>query len=127
MPQSKLRKEWKKRITGYKESGQTQVKWCESNDISTHQFKYWMKRIKDTNDVEKRNNSWVPLVIEYRHRKKLGQRQLLLENLPLETIEYPLSEEEQVCSCCGGDLHEMSTMETCTINNCMNQWTFIIS
>ena len=33
----------------------------------------------------------------------------MLENLPVETIEYRLSEEEQVCSCCGGKLHEMST------------------
>ncbi|WP_382285352.1 IS66 family transposase zinc-finger binding domain-containing protein [Heyndrickxia sporothermodurans] len=33
----------------------------------------------------------------------------MLENLPVETIEYRLSPEEQVCSCCGGNLHEMST------------------
>ena len=33
----------------------------------------------------------------------------MLENLPVETIEYRLSDEEQVCSCCGGNLHEMST------------------
>ena len=31
-----------------------------------------------------------------------------LENLPVETVEYRLSNEEQVCSCCGGSLHEMS-------------------
>lgn len=34
---------------------------------------------------------------------------MMLENLPVETIEYRLSSEEQVCSCCGGNLHEMST------------------
>ena len=33
----------------------------------------------------------------------------MLENLPVETIEYRLSDEEQVCSCCSGNLHEMST------------------
>lgn len=33
----------------------------------------------------------------------------MLENLPTETVEYRLSEEEQPCSCCGGSLHEMST------------------
>jgi transposase len=33
----------------------------------------------------------------------------MLENLPVETIEYRLPEEEQVCSCCSGSLHEMST------------------
>jgi transposase len=31
------------------------------------------------------------------------------ENLPTETIEYHLSDEDQVCSCCGGTLHKMST------------------
>lgn len=34
---------------------------------------------------------------------------MMLENLPVETIEYRLSPEEQVYSCCGGNLHEMST------------------
>lgn len=44
------------------------------------------------------------------HRKKVqGQRDLKLENLHTETVEYRLSDSEQVCSCCGGSLHEMST------------------
>jgi transposase len=47
--------------------------------------------------------------ISYTRRKKRGQRETMLEDLPMETVEYRLSEEEQVCSCCGGDLHEMST------------------
>lgn len=42
-------------------------------------------------------------------RKKKGQRDQKLEDLPTETIEYRLREEEQVCSCCDGKLHEMST------------------
>ena len=47
--------------------------------------------------------------ITYRRRKKQGKREEKLENLPVETIEYRLSDEERVCSCCGGELHEMST------------------
>ena len=65
------------------------------------------------NEVEKEANLELPEptveTITYRRRKKHGQRQLMLENLPVEMIEYRLSEEEQVCSCCGGNLHEMST------------------
>jgi transposase len=65
------------------------------------------------NEVEKEANLELPEptveTITYRRRKKRGQRQLMLENLPVETIEYRLSEEEQVCSCCSGNLHEMST------------------
>ena len=33
----------------------------------------------------------------------------MLEDLPVETVEYRLPAEEQICSCCGGPLHEMST------------------
>ncbi|GIM46527.1 transposase [Collibacillus ludicampi] len=47
--------------------------------------------------------------ITYRRSKKRGHRETQLENLPVETIEYRLPSEEQVCSCCGGSLHEMST------------------
>ena len=47
--------------------------------------------------------------IQYTRKKKRGQREAMVENLPVETIEYRLSEEEQICSCCGGPTHEMST------------------
>jgi transposase len=47
--------------------------------------------------------------ITYTRRKKSGHREAMLKDLPVETVEYRLPEEEQVCSCCGGKLHEMST------------------
>jgi len=47
--------------------------------------------------------------ITYKRRKQRGHREAMLEDLPVETIEYRLPAEEQVCSCCGGTLHEMST------------------
>jgi transposase len=47
--------------------------------------------------------------ITYSRKKKKGHREALLENLPTETVEYRLSPEDQVCSCCGGAMHEMST------------------
>ena len=47
--------------------------------------------------------------ITYNRKKYVGQRDAKLENLPTETIHYRLSEEEQVCSCCGETVHEMST------------------
>ncbi len=43
-----------------------------------------------------------------RKKKQQGQRDELLKNLPVERIEYRLTEEEQVCSCCGGPTHEMT-------------------
>ncbi|MGG5253704.1 IS66 family transposase [Neobacillus sp. SM06] len=70
------------------------------------------------NEVENESNLELPepepepeleSITYKRRRKKPGHREAMLENLPVETIEYRLPEEEQVCSCCGGALHEMST------------------
>lgn len=47
--------------------------------------------------------------ITYRRRKRQGHREMQLKDLPVETVEYRLPPEKQVCSCCGGALHEMST------------------
>ena len=48
-------------------------------------------------------------IITYKRKKKQGQREELLKNLPVERVEYRLPEEQQVCACCGGKTHEMST------------------
>lgn len=47
--------------------------------------------------------------VTYQRRKKSGRRETVLENLPVEIVEHHLPEEEQVCQCCGGPLHQMST------------------
>ena len=46
-----------------------------------------------------------------RKRKEPGHRQEMLADLPVETIEYRLAEDEQVCSACGGPMHEITTQE----------------
>jgi transposase len=45
--------------------------------------------------------------ITYKRRKKQGHKEEILKDLPVETIEYHLPEEEQVCDC-GCRLHIMS-------------------
>jgi len=47
--------------------------------------------------------------IIYKRKKKIGKRDIQLEDLPTETIDYKLLDEQRVCACCGGKLHEMST------------------
>lgn len=48
--------------------------------------------------------------ITYERRKKQpGQREVMLENLPVERVEHRLPEEELGCPCCGNTMHEMST------------------
>ncbi len=44
-----------------------------------------------------------------RQKKQHSQRELMLKDLPVETIEHRPPVEEQVCPCCGGSMHEMST------------------
>jgi transposase len=46
--------------------------------------------------------------ITYKRKKRKGSREKLLEQLPVETIEYTLPESEQVCPQCGKPLHVMS-------------------
>lgn len=45
--------------------------------------------------------------ITYTRRKVAGQRELNLTGLPIEEKFYQLSQEEQICPCCQGPLHEM--------------------
>ena len=45
--------------------------------------------------------------ITYTRRKVAGQRELNLSGLDVEEKLYQLSEEEQICPCCAGKLHEM--------------------
>jgi transposase len=48
--------------------------------------------------------------ITYERRKKQpGHREAMIEHLPIEQIEYRLSEDELGCRCCGNVMHEMST------------------
>ena len=46
--------------------------------------------------------------ITYKRKKQQGHREAILKDLPVETIEYRLPEEEQICPNCSGPLHEMS-------------------
>ncbi|MBP7892500.1 MAG: IS66 family transposase zinc-finger binding domain-containing protein [Firmicutes bacterium] len=45
--------------------------------------------------------------ITHERRRQKGRREAMLADLPVETVEYRLSEEEQVCPQCGGPMHEM--------------------
>jgi len=46
--------------------------------------------------------------ITYKRRKKVGKNDAMFKELPVEVVEYRLSENEQECPKCGENLHEMS-------------------
>ncbi|SHJ99070.1 hypothetical protein SAMN02745975_03396, partial [Geosporobacter subterraneus DSM 17957] len=37
---------WEQVIADQRDSGLTQVKWCEQNDVNIHNFRYWKNRLK---------------------------------------------------------------------------------
>lgn len=49
--------------------------------------------------------------VSYTRRQGKETKEEKLRNHTIRTIEYRLPEAEQVCSCCGGSLHEMSKQE----------------
>lgn len=46
--------------------------------------------------------------ITYKRRKTKGKNDKMFEDLPVEIVEYRLTEEEQACPACSEHLHEMS-------------------
>jgi transposase len=51
------------------------------------------------------------ITISYTRAKCKPRRKEIPQNLPIEVVEHRLPEEEQICACCGGHMHEMSTEE----------------
>lgn len=103
-----------------KEALEAKLKWYEEQFRLSQQRRFGSSSEKTDsgqlslfNEAEDTTDTTVeePTVetITYKRKKQRGQREQKLENLPTETIEYRLSDEEQVCSCCGGNLHDMST------------------
>ncbi len=59
MNRSDLRNEWEQRIANFASSGQSASKWCAANEISIHQFWYWKKRLKTTQDNFSDSSIWL--------------------------------------------------------------------
>nr|WP_245183616.1 IS66 family transposase [Lentibacillus salicampi] len=103
-----------------KEALEAKLKWYEEQFRLSQQHRFGSSseqvnsdQLSLFNEAEDTTNSTIeePDVetITYKRKKQSGQREQKLENLPKETIDYRLSDEEQICSCCGGTLHDMST------------------
>jgi len=64
-------------------------------------------------EAEKEADSKIPEPtveeITYKRKKQVGKREADLKKLPVEVIEYRLTDEELICDQCGNILHEMTT------------------
>ena len=50
--QEKNREEWQRRICEWKESGLTQVEYCNQNELKTSAFLYWRKKFSKKEPTE---------------------------------------------------------------------------
>jgi hypothetical protein len=64
MNKSELRMEWEQRIANFLSSGQSASKWCAANEVSIHQFWYWKKRLKNTQNSVDDSPKWVSLEMD---------------------------------------------------------------
>lgn len=64
MSKTELQKDWERRISLFKASGQTQSKWCEANDLKLHQFKYWYYKIENNKTTPAPSTKWVSVSVE---------------------------------------------------------------
>ncbi|WP_368658708.1 IS66 family insertion sequence element accessory protein TnpB [Metabacillus halosaccharovorans] len=87
MNRSDLKNEWEHRMANFMTSGQSASKWCTANDISIHQFWYWKKRLKATQEPTSDSSKWLALEmndsIENSKSKlvvKVGQASLEVEH-----------------------------------------------
>lgn len=108
-------------LTKENESLRAKINWLEEQFRLSQQRKFGASSEKshpDQLDLQLFNEAEViaddqveePTIetITYRRKKRVGQREEMLKNLPTETIHYHLPVEDQACLCCGEKVHEMS-------------------
>jgi transposase len=75
---------------------------ADENQLSFFDLFNEAETLKEPIMVEPTEETIIP-----EHKRKKAKRGSSLSNLPVETIEYQLSEEEKVCDICGNALTEM--------------------
>lgn len=77
MSKDEKRKLWEHRIADFQSSGQTQMKWCEINQISIHQLKYWLKKVSETPSKNDAHSKWIPVTVN-QHIDKVDESLVLM-------------------------------------------------
>ena len=63
----KLEKIWTEKIEDFKKSGLSQKDWCEANDLTCNQLKYWLYKSRigtDQSQNTKRDPKWIPVDVK---------------------------------------------------------------
>ncbi|MDQ1274745.1 MAG: hypothetical protein QG610_317 [Euryarchaeota archaeon] len=75
MNKTEKQKEWSAKISKFRKSGEEKAEWCKKNNISIHQFNYWLKQeCKSDNTThilqaenpppENNKTKWLPVEIK---------------------------------------------------------------
>ncbi|WP_407638016.1 IS66 family insertion sequence element accessory protein TnpA [Bacillus andreraoultii] len=62
----------KQKVSNLKDSGLTQSKWCENNNLRVHQLKYWLIKFDNPHSCQESNNNWIPVVLEESNNESDG-------------------------------------------------------
>lgn len=97
-------------VRGADSAWQAEAVWSSSEKTPPEQLQFTDLLVNEAElEADPKREEPTVETITYQRRKEPGQRETKLQNLPVETIEYHLPTEEQVCPCCSGPLHAMST------------------
>lgn len=85
MEKTELQMEWERRIAIFKASGQTQSKWCQVNNLSLHQLRYWLKKIElTTKSAAEPSSKWIPVLMEESPQVPNGTLQIKIGQASIE-------------------------------------------
>jgi hypothetical protein len=78
---------WQQHIDQWKSSGQSQVKFCQTNDLSYHRFVYWRRKFERVpGDRQEPRESGGFATVDYRHDANSGLTLSLPTGLVLRGI-----------------------------------------
>ncbi|MDE3838668.1 IS66 family insertion sequence hypothetical protein [Bacillus methanolicus] len=84
MSKAELRKEWELRIADFRNSGQTQSKWCADNNVKLHQLKYWLRKIENTNRISTPSSKWVSVTMDEQYSESKNTIQITIGQASIE-------------------------------------------
>ncbi|MBC2695243.1 MAG: hypothetical protein HF982_08220 [Desulfobacteraceae bacterium] len=61
MTKSENKEMWKQKISAYKKSGLSAVKWCEANEEKIHTLRYWINKINKESKENSSETKWVSI------------------------------------------------------------------
>jgi len=75
MTRAERRKIWEERVSSFKASGQTQVNWCDDQEINIHQLRYWIRKFQSEKLTEPSTQEWISVKVDNQMEESTSSRQ----------------------------------------------------